>query len=268
MAIIADIIVYPIKSCAGMSLESAEITETGLALDRCWMLIDADNVAVTQREQPLLALVKPSIVRDGLLVRAPDMAEIIIPFGHSGVEVECSLFGETSTGHVVSEDVSAWFSRYLDLPVRLVRKDPESYRAGGVQYPARDDSPTNFVDNYSILVIGKASLDDLNQHMAEPVSINRFRPNIVLGGTDAFAEDFVESASSGGVELRFTNICYRCTLTNVNQETAEVTDTTFDTLSSRRKVKEGVKFGNYAAVEKGLGLRIDKGAEIDLAYGF
>lgn len=98
--------------------------------------------------------------------------------------------------------------------------------------------------------------------------INRLRPNLVLGEIEAFAEDFIESAECSGVQMRFTNICYRCNLINVNQETADVTDATFDTLSSRRRVKEGVKFGMYVAIQKGQGQKIAKGNEVELTLGF
>lgn len=268
MISIKDILIYPVKSCRGMRLDEAMLSATGFAGDRNWMIVDAAGTFVSQREQPRLALVQPSLATDSLRLAAPNMPNIEVPLVPGGDRLEAELFGEKLPSLTVSEAASAWFSAYLDGSFALVACDPSHARLGGVQYPSRDGAPTSFVDNYGILVISEASRADLNRRLPAAVPMNRFRPNIVIGGVDAYGEDYFSSVKAGDVELRFIDVCYRCNMTTIDQETAVMGDQPLATLARYRTSGQGVRFGSYAAVLAGVGSTLRAGSPLDVTLNF
>ena len=265
MPTISTITVYPLKSAAGITLQEAEVTDSGLANDREWMVLDGDRTYVSQREFSKLALVQPAMKEGELWLSAPQMGEIAVPMA-PGTPVACSLFGEECRAFTTNAAIDGWISDYLGVKASIVSRDKGFLRKGGVQYPERDDRPTSFVDNYGILIISQASLDDLNTRLDEPVPMNRFRPNIVIDGIDAYVEEDAEGFSSETVTLSLTNVCTRCVIPNINQSTASVGREPFKTLSAFRfdDAYRGVRFGAYAAVAAGTGGKLRVGSPIEL----
>lgn len=268
MTTIADLITYPVKSCRGIHHDAIEVTRTGLANDRRWMIIDDAGVAVTQREQSRLALVVPTLEEEILSLDAPGMSRFSMPAGTIEQAETVELFGEHISSLSVSLAANEWFSDYLGASVRLVTCDPSFNRRGGVQYPSRDEAPTSFTDNYGILVISEASHNDLNSRMDVSLPMNRFRPNIVVKGVEAYDEDYFQSARTGDVELRFIDLCYRCNLTTIDQEKAVFGQEPLVTLGAYRNEKAGVKFGSYAAVSGGFGLLLKTGSTMEVELSF
>jgi MOSC domain-containing protein len=266
---ISDLFVYPVKSCAGVRMNEVSIVPTGFAFDRNWMVVDADGNFVTQREQSTLALVKPQL-NGGITLTAPDMEPLHVAADAAGEPVTITLFGETHGAMATTPEADAWFSKYLGGKFRLVKCDPAKLRKGGVQYPQRDDAPTSFVDNYGVLVISQASHAALNQKLPHEVPMNRFRPNIVVGGVEEHDEDYFTNARCGDVALRFVNPCYRCSLTSIDQQSAMPGLDVLPTLSTYRydESVKGVKFGAYAAISAGIGsaLRIDSDLDVDWSF--
>lgn len=268
MFAIAELYVYPVKSCAGVAVDAVELSETGFRHDRNWMVVRDDGEFVTQREEPRLALVRPSLSDSSVTLAAPGMPEFTLSHDETGESLDVAVFGETLRALTCTRQADDWISTYLGGSFRIVAQDRSFYRKGGVQYPARDEAPTTFVDNYGLLVISQASLEDLNARMPEALPVNRFRPNIVLKGPQAFDEDYFTELACDDVKLRFIDLCYRCNLTTIDQQTAEFGQEPLNTLSAYRKVKEGVKFGNYAAVKSGVGRLIHLGQELQAEYNF
>lgn len=268
MLTIEKLYVYPVKSCGGVAVDTIELCATGFRLDRSWMVTEANGQFVTQREQPRLALVSPAISGDTVTLSAPGMTELSLRVGETETPMEVVVFGETLSSLTVGEHADKWISTYLGGDFRIVANDPSFYRKGGVQYPDRDEAPTSFVDNYGLLVISRASLNDLNGRMAELLPVNRFRPNIVLAGPDAYDEDYFAAVSGDDFELRFIDLCYRCNLTTIDQATAELGHEPLSTLSAYRKVEQGVKFGSYAAVKSGIGRSIRVGQKLRSELNF
>jgi uncharacterized protein YcbX len=266
---IKDLYVYPVKSCKGVRVEEIKLSPTGFLGDRNWMVIDERGVFVSQREQPKLALVEPKLIDDKLALNAPGVPELVVARAvKDGERTEVELFGERISSLSAGHEASSWFSRYLGGDYRVVACDPEFLRRGGVQYPARDEAPTSFVDNYGILVISEASREDLNRRLVSGVPMNRFRPNIVVEGVDPYGEDYFASASTQDVTLRFIDICYRCNLTTIDQEKAEFGQEPLLTLGRYRSSKAGVRFGNYAAVAGGIGKTLRAGSPLEIALNF
>lgn len=269
MTKISQLIVYPIKSCAGVSCQTATVTETGFKLDREWMVVDESGVAVTQREQPRLALVLPSLEQESLLLNAPGMQPFRLAIPHEpGFTVNAELFGETVDTKSVPQEASEWFSEFLGQNVRLVRRDPAFLRRGGVQYPTRDSAPTAFPDNYGLLVIASSSLEDLNKRLDSSVPMNRFRPNIVIDGVSPYDEDYLQCLIVSDLNLRAVNPCYRCSLTTIDQLTGVAGLEPLQKLSQYRRDANGIAFGMYAVVNSGVGstLHIDQPIECVFDY--
>jgi hypothetical protein len=269
MPTISDLFVYPVKSCAGVRMKEVSIVPTGFAFDRNWMVVDADGNFVTQREHPMLALVKPAL-NGGVTLTAPDMEPLHVAPNGGGEPVAITLFGETCAAMSTTAEADAWFSKYLGGAFRLVKCDPATLRKGGVQYPQRDDAPTSFVDNYGVLVISQASHAALNQKLPQAVPMNRFRPNIVVAGIDEHEEDYFTNARSGDVALRFVNPCYRCSLTSIDQQSATPGLDVLPTLSTYRydEAVKGVKFGAYAAISGGVGAQLCVDSDLDVDWSF
>ncbi len=248
---IAALYIYPIKSCAGISLTECVLTETGLDLDRAWMVVDEAGNFVTQRELPRMALVQPTLKTYDLVLRAPGMLALHITI--DAVEKPCTVrvWGDTCAAYDMGETAAQWFTDFLaqDLPagqavkkLRLVRFDPEQPRTSNKEWTGKHTAYTQFADGYAMLIVSQASLDGLNQRLAAaghaPVDMARFRPNIVLTGIEAHDEDRLQAFHTGTAEdaLVLTPVkpCPRCPIPNINPATALSSPEVGDALQAYR----------------------------------
>lgn len=269
MPTIAELFVYPIKSCAPVSLGEVRLVTTGFQFDRNWMIVDKSGNFVTQRERPELALVRPSLDNGALSISAPNMPAISA-HAESSDKIDVTIFGESYPAYSCAPEADNWFSDYLNGDFRLVRHNPTAFRPGGVQYPERDSSPTQFVDNYGVLVISRASHDALNERLPAPIPLNRFRPNIVLSDAGEYDEDYFKTARCNDVVLRFVNPCYRCNMTSIDQETGEKSFDPLPVLATYRfdEAANGVRFGVYASVDAGFGGMLGRGDRLEVEWSF
>lgn len=255
VARVKQIVVYPVKSCAGVSLREARIGDRGIEHDREWMLVSAlDGQFVTQRDYPKLALVQPTISRDSLILNAPGMSPlgVSLAFSDRDIRAHVSVWRDQFLAVHCHADASAWFSRFLQVSnLELVRADPQAVRSSrSGAYPAR----IAFADAFPFLCISQASLDDLNARVfadLRPLFMNSFRPNIVFEGCDAFAEDTMGHVRIGrSVHLWGVESCARCNIVNVDQATGQSSRQPLATLASYRTFpnhagKSKVMFGEY-----------------------
>ena len=256
--------VYPIKSCAGVSVREALLIETGLEFDRAWMVVDAQGVFVTQRELPRMALIQPTLKHLEVVLRAPGMLALHLAI--DGVEgpVRVRVWKDEVAAYDMGDLAAQWFSDFLGQPLRLVRFDPEQKRLSNKKWTGDIDAENAFSDGFPILVISEASLVELNQKLKEPVTMARFRPNLVLSGLDAHGEDFLDEiridTPEGPVRLKLVKPCPRCPIPNVNPLTGEPGNEPGDTLSTYRadaRVEGAITFGMNAVIVEGIecGLR-------------
>jgi uncharacterized protein len=267
---IKQLFYYPVKSCAGVEVAEAQVGATGLRHDRRWMVVDANGMFVTQRERPELALVVPRVANGSLSLSAPQAPDIAVPAKAGRDRIQVEIFGERYPAASVSGTADRWFSDYLKSPHRLVAFDDDVLRKGGVQYPQRDEAPTLFPDNFGVLLVSDASLSDLNQRMPQALPINRFRPNVVVSGLNAYEEDYLAGIKSGGFALRFVDLCFRCNLTTIDQKTTQMGEEPLKTLMSYRvdPKNSGVKFGAYFVVERGTTGHLRVGDEAEITWSF
>jgi uncharacterized protein len=235
--------VYPIKSCAGISLQSADLSATGLRHDRRWMLVDETGEFMSQRDHPRMAMISVRFAPERLIVSAPDMDELEISLcRQTGDSIVVRVWGDTNRGALVSEEADLWFSEFLEFPCRLVGKPDDDPRLVDSSFAESGDQ-VSFADGFAFLLISEASLGDLNGRLEDPLPMNRFRPNFVVRGCDPYAEDSWSRLRIGSVPFRVAEPCPRCAITTVDQETGIRGKEPLRTLATYRKAEGEVFFG-------------------------
>jgi uncharacterized protein len=238
---VTELWTYPIKSLGGIRVQSAKVLQKGLETDRRWMLIDDQNIFLTQRVHHKMALFRTSWQGNELSVtHAAD--RISVPMRSSGEEITAQIWDDTVVVREVDPAISKWFSEHLSLPCRLVAFPEENRRDIDPRYKVGDDQ-VSLADAYPVLIIGQSSLDDLNSRMQKAVPMNRFRPNIVFTGGDAFEEDFWNQVRVGNNRFAAVKQCARCVLPTVDQETGIMGKEPLATLNTYRKREAKVLFG-------------------------
>lgn len=269
MAKIRALNFYPVKSCRGITVDCATVTPMGFAHDREWMIVDASYRFITQREEPRLALIVPTLARDALTLDAPERASLRLVLEASAGSVEVIVWRDRCAAFDCGEEAATWLSEYLARPVRLVRFDRRRKRASSTDWTGDIEALNQFSDGFPWLVISQASLDELNARLPEPLPMNRFRPNIVLTDVPAHAEDRAHELAIGTVRLRLVKPCTRCAITTTDQSAGERTsDQPLRTLKEYRFDKEmgGVLFGQNAILIAGAGEQIRTGQDVEISW--
>jgi uncharacterized protein len=232
---------YPIKSCRGHALEEAMVEPWGLAGDRRWMLVDDNGLVVTAREYPRLVLVTPEPDVDGLLVQAPDADPLLVRTPEGSARIDVRVFSSELVAAPASDEAHAWFSEVVGEPVRLVYLHDPTRRRPNPAYSRKQDR-VSFADGYPLLLATEESLAALNDLISEgpragegPVSMTRFRPNLVVAGAPAWAEDSWRVLCIGAVSFRAVKACDRCVLTTIDPDTASKGKEPLTTLARCRR---------------------------------
>ena len=251
---ISEINIYPIKSLKGISLDSAVVEERGLQYDRRWMLTTPDGMFFTQREFPKMATVSVWVEEDGLGAAADRFGDVFIPLTpDTGKKQQVTIWQSVCEGEVYGGALNEWFSDVIGTSCQLVYMPDDTRRSINPRFD-RGDEVVSFADGYPLMVLSEASLADLNGQagmLAAPVPMNRFRPNLVVSGSEAFAEDGWTRVRIGDSVFRSTKPCERCVMTTVEQSKGE-----FDgkeplrTLASYRMAKD-VMPGKFEALGVG-----------------
>lgn len=251
---IDSLFVYPVKSCAGIELKRARVTSRGLQYDREWMVVTPRGRFLTQREVPSLALVQTALRDDALQLTAPGLPRLSVPLTRKlrAEPAEVTVWSDTVLATDEGDAAASWFGEHLGRDVRLVRFDPSRQRPTDPEWSQGLPGFAAFADGYPLLVVSRASLDDLNSRLPAPLPMDRFRPNAVLAGCAPYAEDSIASLAADAVKLRLVKPCLRCSIPTVDQATGQSQgDEPLRTLKSYRWDADmrGVKFGQNAIVE-------------------
>jgi uncharacterized protein len=264
-AIITELNIYPIKSCAGTALDRVKLTERGFAGDRRWMIVNGAGRFLTQREWPRLALVKPVLDGPRLCLRATGAPDLDVTVDQEGAATQITVWKDQFAAIDAGADAAKWLSGFLKTEVRLVRFDASTVRFSDPHWTAGVDVPIAFADGFPLLIISEASLADLNGRLEQPLPMNRFRPNIVLQGLAAYEEDRVTELFDGTLRLRIVKPCSRCSITTVEQTTGEFTGADpLKTLKTYRwsSVLRGSKFGQNAIIVSGVDGELNIGQKL------
>lgn len=239
VATLSQLVTYPLKSAAGISLSQAQVTPRGLAFDRRWMIVDHLGMLVTQRERAELAQLETALSGVCLQLRAPGLPALEVPLlPESGTPVTVTMWTEPVAAWSVPE-ASAWLASFLGGAYQLVYMPDATERL----YPTRNDTPLSFADGNPFLLMSEASLADLNSRLETPVDLRNFRPNLVVTGCDAYAEDGWDRLQIGALELERLGPCVRCMLVNVDPDTSLRHAEPLRTLAQYRRVGSEVRFG-------------------------
>ena len=283
MPILSDITLYPIKSCAGLALQEATLTTMGLMTghiyDREWMVVDAEGHCLTQREHPRMALITPRLKADTLELRAPGMLRLEIALGLPDPELAPTLTVQVWDDTVLAYDCDAvtaeWFTKAIGVPCRLARFHAKAVRPVSEKWTDGVAATTLFSDGYPMLVAGAASLDDLNQRLRaagrDAIPMNRFRPNLVISGIEAYEEDYAASFQLGEAMLKPVKPCPRCPMPSIDQATGEFGPDPLDIMQSHRakpQVDGALCFGMNSILLAGEGQRVRRGQEIVVTLAF
>jgi uncharacterized protein YcbX len=224
MFTVSRILLYPIKSCGGVPLQRAEIGARGLQAgaigDRRWMISGADGVMITQRQNENLARVRIELLEDAIRVSGDGLEPVVVdPAETLDERAGVLLFGREVPGHRVPKAIDDWFSRFLGQPARLLRQTEEDHRLCDPDFAvAPGEDKVGFADAFPYLLSSEATLERLNTLLPDPVPMNRFRPNIVVGGTGADAEYGWKRLAAGEAEFSIVKPCTRCIVTTIDQE--------------------------------------------------
>lgn len=269
---IAELNLYPIKGCRGISLKRAQLAATGLETegigDREWLIVDGDGEFLSQRELPKMALIETRLTGSSLQIKAPGMLLLDVPYASEGDVVEVKVWDDRVSAVTQGDVADVWMSQYLGRPARFVRFDYEHKRLASARYTGKDEAPYKFADAFPLLVIGQASVDDLNRRLQNSghaaITAARFRPNIVLAGLPAFEEDYIRTMRSGATQWRNVKPCARCTVPGVDPATGEASRDVPDLLATFRGRDGGVMFGINAIVTAGAGSTLSVGDAVDI----
>lgn len=279
------LITYPIKSCAGIKLESSIIDASGLQWDRQWVVVDERGNTLTQRTVPTMVLIQPTIDGDYLVLSAPGQKNISIALKAKvtpAVAVAVQIWQDATYGADEGEEVAAWLSQFLGQPCRLLRVHAQARRtlskAWVRQWEMQADESIDllvnthfgFADGFPFLICNESSLQELNAAIQAdgdmPVDMHRFRPNIVINGMTAYEEDYALRLYGGGHYFAKLKHCTRCPMPNVDPSTAVVGTQPSIALAKTRHTTEGICFGinaalyrasEYSTVQVGQALTVD-----------
>lgn len=289
---IARLFVYPVKSCAGIELNEAVLTETGFDLDRAWMVVDAQGQFVTQRQLPRLALVRPEFKRGGteMVLRAPGMLALHLRVDVVEDPLRVRIWDDELPAYDMGDVAAQWFTDFLSLNAqglpganatryRLVRFDPEQRRLSDPKWTGGAEALNQFSDGFAVLVLGQASLDGLNRRLHAQgqagVDVRRFRPNIVLEGLPEHDEDRLGplriESEQGQAVLTPVKPCPRCPIPNIDPDTAQNTSAVGDALQAYRqdaRLNGAVTFGMNAMVSAGVDATLKVGQVVSASYQF
>lgn len=252
---LAEINIYPVKSLGGISLNEAEVTDRGLKYDRRWMLVDINGNFITQRIIPEMALIKTEIDKTNLNFFHKNDFNIkySIPLDFKSREVKnVNIWDDNVEAIQYDGETNEWFSNLLNIKCSLVQM-PESTRRLVDKNYAQQNEIVSFADGFPFLLIGEASLEDLNSRLEEKIPMNRFRPNLVFTGGKAFDEDKMKSFRLNETTFFPVKTCARCVITTIDQERGAKGKEPLSTLSFYRTQNNKVMFGQNV-VHDGCGI--------------
>jgi uncharacterized protein len=266
---IASLHVYPIKGCRGVDLARSELGVTGLKWDRNWMFVTDGGKFLTQRELPRLALIEVAVTGSELVISTAGHPSLHCPLEDDGPVREVTVWRDTCAARASSVDTRDWLEQVAGVRGQLVRGMSGHEREADPGFTGSDRGRTYFADAYSLLVTNAASLAALNTRLPEPLPMNRFRPNIVLEGLQAFDEDRMAWLRTAQVALKCVKPCTRCIVTTTDQRSGERrSDEPLRTLRRFRWVPKlkGVAFGMNAIVVSGAGTELAVGDRLGIGW--
>ena len=263
--VLSEIRVHPLKSGAALVPDLVEVDDFGPRHDRRWMAVGDDDVFLSQREIPSLALVRTALApaasngASPLTLEAPGLPTLAVPAARAPRRVR--VWNDTVDAQDCGDAAAEWMTRALGRPARLVHLPDDAVRPVAPPY-ARPGDRVAFSDALPWLVLTRASVADLNARLARPIPLDRFRPNLVIDGAEPYAEDTWRRIRIGALELDVVKPCARCVVTTTDQRTGERGREPLRTLATYRR-RDGHVWFAQNAIHRGRGtLRVGDPVEV------
>lgn len=273
---VSELAIYPVKSCAQIRVQSAKVDDFGLHMDRRWMVVDEQGKFLTQRQLPRMCLIEPTLYESGISLQAPAMEACRVDINNLSQTFKVTVWADQCSVLDCGNVAATWLTAFLETKCRLVYFPESEIRQVDLDY-AQQGIRTAFSDGFPLLLISEASLGDLNDRLArtqqQSVEMRRFRPNIVVSGCEAFAEDSWQKIQIGDMVLSIVKPCSRCVIPSIDPDTGIRGDEPTQTLKSYRR-KEHPKIGNkiffgqnviaenFGQIEVGLPVKILEAIEV------
>ncbi len=251
---ISQLNIFPVKSLRGISVSVMELDVIGPRYDRQWMVIDSNNHFLTQRNCPKMALINTSINSDVLSLHVEGMEPLTIAETTDKV-CDVTVWNDTVEAEDCGEAAAVWLSDFLGIECRLVKMPETTQRRVDPNY-AKQGELVRFADGFPLLLISEASLENFNQHLTTPIGMERFRPNLVVKGCDAYAEDFWQRVQIGETEFSLCKPCSRCVMPSIDPLTAEKQPEVSKALAQCRRRDGAVYFGQNVLFNRPSEIRV------------
>jgi len=245
---VSELNIYPMKSARGMHLQRISLNRLGPECDRRWMVIDQNNTFVTQRKFPKMCLIRTELINGDVFISADNAGRCRVPAGESERR-DSSVWGTDVSGDDCGDEAAHWVSEFLGKECRIIYMNDDYTRLVDTDF-ANHKETVAFADGFPLLVTTQASLDDFNLKSGLEIGMNRFRPNIVITGNIAWAEDQWQKIKIGDVELSLVKPCSRCIMPSVDPETGEKQMQVNQALLTHRRRDKKTYFGQNALYTK------------------
>jgi uncharacterized protein YcbX len=254
---ITGLYTYPVKSCAGVSLEESQCNELGLVHDREWVVVNSSGKVLTQRDKPRMSLIQPKVAGDGTLTLCAANYAALTVAPHLNTYVEIELWGDDCGGFDQGSVVAGWLTQFLEVECRLLLHHKNHSRKSRFGSGLGRESRVAFADCCPLLIMSEESLSDLNNWLSEPVTMDRFRPSVVISGMGKYAEDRIKTLYVNGTKLQSIKPCARCVIVTIDQkEGISKGPDPLHTLNKFRRQNGKVLFGQYFMAEQPGLLRV------------
>ncbi len=263
---ISELAIYPVKSCAQLQVLAAKVDSFGLHMDRRWMVVDENGKFLTQRQLAHMCLISVALTENSVVLTAPEISPCTVTVANLKQRQQVVVWGDQCSGLDCGDNAANWLSGFLQQTCRLVYFPEEEFRQIDLAF-AREGERTAFSDGFPFLLISEASLQDLNTRILDSgtqttLEMRRFRPNIVVKGCEAFAEDEWKKIRIGDIVLRVVKPCKRCVIPTIDPDTGIKGDEPLKTLRTYRKQDKKILFGQNVIAENTGELKVGMSVEI------
>ena len=243
--VLNKIVIYPVKGLGGISLKSSKCDMRGLANDRRYLIVDEQGQFLSQREISTMALIETEFEDEVLTLRHGTNSISLTLSHHSSRKLEIKIWSHEFEAYLANSDIDEWLSTAIGRKCHLVYMDKDIIRNKSL-IKSPGNTELSFADGYPYLILGSASMDQLNKKLEVPVSSNRFRANLLISTEEAHEEDEWHDIMIGAAKFRIIKPCARCKVITINQQTGEQGVEPLKTLSTYRKDGRKVNFGANA----------------------
>lgn len=242
---VSSLHIYPVKSTSNISLDTMNLGSLGPESDRRWMVVDGNGRYLTQRRFPLMCKISSRLTPDGIVISADGSEDLILTNSSYKQESDVVVWHDTVSALDCGDDAAQWLTRVLGTECRLVYMSDDCQREVDAEF-ASSGELVSFADGFPLLIVAESSLADLNNRLSTPIAINRFRPNIVVKGCAAFAEDGWRELRIGDVQLSIVKPCSRCVIPSIDPETGNKQSEVIKALAAYRRREGKIYFGQNA----------------------